>query len=244
MGHIFLNWAAQKISGNIANGMDKILVVEDDENIRELVVYALNSNGFEAIGFEKGGDFFSHLKISLPRLILLDVMLPEENGINILKKLKREDATQKIPVIMLTAKSGEYDKVKGLDLGADDYITKPFSILELIARIKAVLRRSAAKETDEVLAWANISLDVKKRKIKVDEKTITLTYKEFELLQYLLRNQGMVLSRDKIIEQIWGFEFEGESRTIDMHIKTLRQKLGGAGALIETVRGIGYKLGE
>jgi two-component system alkaline phosphatase synthesis response regulator PhoP len=224
--------------------MAKIFVVEDDENIRELVVYALNSNGFEAVGFEKSGDFFKNLKITEPRLILLDIMLPGEDGISILKKLKHDPALQAIPVIMLTAKSNEYDKVKGLDLGADDYITKPFSILELISRIKAVLRRSAGREADAVLACSEITLDVKRHQIKVNGRAVALTYKEFELLQYLLQNKGVVLSREKMIEQIWGFSYEGETRTVDMHIKTLRQKLGGAGALIETVRGIGYKLGE
>jgi len=226
--------------------MSKIFIVEDDENIRELVIYALNSNGFEVVGFEQGGEFFSRLKTDLPDLILLDIMLPDQDGINILKKIKNNESTKTVPVIMLTAKGSEYDKVKGLDLGADDYITKPFSILELISRIKAVLRRGAAKtkEKNDALTLANITLDVNKRKTEVNGEPVALTYKEFELLQYLLQNRGFVLSREKIIEQIWGFEFEGESRTVDMHIKTLRQKLGESGALIETVRGIGYKIGE
>jgi two-component system alkaline phosphatase synthesis response regulator PhoP len=226
--------------------MSKIFIVEDDENIRELVLYALKSSGFETVGFEKGSDFFRRLKTELPHLIILDIMLPDEDGISILKKIKRHDLTKAIPVIMLTAKSGEYDKVKGLDTGADDYITKPFSVLELMSRIKAVLRRGAAKtkEENESFSSENITLDAKRRITKVNDETITLTYKEFELLKYLLQNRGVVLSRERILEQIWGFDFEGETRTVDMHIKTLRQKLGKSSALIETVRGIGYKLGE
>jgi two-component system alkaline phosphatase synthesis response regulator PhoP len=226
--------------------MSRVFIVEDDENIRELVLYALKSSGFEVFGFEKGSDFFRRLKTELPHLIILDIMLPDEDGISILKKIKQHDLTKTIPVIMLTAKSGEYDKVKGLDTGADDYITKPFSVLELVSRIRAVLRRGAAKtkEENELFSLANITLDAKRRTTKVNEETITLTYKEFELLKYLLENRGVVLSRERIIEQIWGFDFEGETRTVDMHIKTLRQKLGESGALIETVRGIGYKLGE
>lgn len=224
--------------------MIKIFLVEDDENIRELVIYALNSNGFEAIGFEKGSDLFSQLKKSKPHLVLLDIMLPDEDGLNILKKIKLDKATQKVPIIMLTAKGSEFDKVKGLDLGADDYITKPFSILELISRIRAVLRRSTHEDSIDVISFENIKLDIKKHTVKVNNENITLTYKEFQLLQYLLQNRGIVLSREKIMERIWGFSFEGESRTVDVHINTLRQKLGDGGTLIETVRGIGYKMGD
>jgi len=224
--------------------MIKIFIVEDDENIRELVIYALNSNGFEAIGFEKGSDLFSHMKKIVPHLVLLDIMLPDEDGLDVLKKIKLDKVTEKIPIIMLTAKGSEYDKVKGLDLGADDYITKPFSILELISRIRAVLRRSNHEDNIDVISFENIKLNIKKHSIKVNNENITLTYKEFQLLQYLLQNRGIVLSREKIMERIWGFAFEGESRTVDVHINTLRQKLGDCGALIETVRGIGYKMGD
>lgn len=229
--------------------MSKIFLVEDDENIRELVLYALNSNGFEAAGFERSIDFFSGLKNNVPELIILDIMLPDENGIDILKKLRLNKQTAEIPIIMLTAKSSEYDKVKGLDLGADDYITKPFSVLELLSRIKAVLRRTSDLDktdhmTENPICFGNIQLDTQKHTVKVNEATIILTYKEFELLQLLLQNKDIVLSRDKIMERIWGFDFEGESRTVDMHIKTLRQKLGDGGNLIKTVRGVGYKIGE
>ena len=225
--------------------MNKIFVVEDDKNIRELILYALSSNKFEAVGFESGDELFSALRTdSGPSLIILDVMLPGIDGINILKILKNKDSTNKISVIMLSAKSDEYDKIKGLDLGADDYITKPFSVLELISRINAVLRRSTKESVNSnIIKLKNVEIDVKKHTVKVDNVNISLTYKEFELLQYLLVNKGIVLSRDKIMERVWGIDFEGESRTVDMHIKTLRQKLKNA-SLIETVRGIGYKIGE
>lgn len=229
--------------------MTKIFVVEDDENIRELVLYALNSNEFEAVGFECGRDFFNQLKSDLPDLILLDIMLPDEDGVSILKKLKNNKQTYKLPVMMLTAKSSEYDKVKGLDLGADDYLTKPFSVLELLSRIKAVLRRTANSDqtpgiTETVITFESIELDIQRHTVKADNENISLTYKEFELLLLLLQNKGIVLSRDKIMERIWSFDFEGESRTVDMHIKTLRQKLEDSGKLIETVRGVGYKIGD
>ena len=223
--------------------MDRVFCVEDDENIRELVAFALKSTGFESNTFESGEELFVELQHTTPDIILLDIMLPGEDGITILKRLKGSSKTEAVPVIMLTAKSTEYDKVKGLDLGADDYITKPFGVMELISRIKAVLRRGTPKKTDEIIALKDLSLNEKSRVVTFKEQEITLTFKEFELLLYLLRNKGTVLSRDMIMEKVWGFDFEGESRTVDMHIKTLRQKLGEGSALIETVRGVGYRIG-
>jgi len=222
--------------------MQKIYVVEDDENIRELVIYALGAAGFETVGFETGTDFFAALKTTLPAIILLDIMLPEEDGLTILKRLRNNMNTKKLPIIMLTAKSSEHDRVKGLDRGADDYISKPFSVLELISRVNAVLRRSQPEEQSEHLAFGILSLDDARREVSVSGEKVTLTYKEYELLRCLLMNAGFVLSRDKILDNVWGYDFEGESRTVDMHIKTLRHKLGEAGKHIKTVRNIGYKL--
>jgi len=223
-----------------------IYIVEDDRHIRELVVYALKTSGFEAHGFETGGEFYAKMRSSgdnKPCLILLDIMLPGEDGLGILKELRKNPLTARTPIIMLTAKTGEYDKVTGLDLGADDYVTKPFSVLELISRVKAVLRRMNLTN-DDVLVCKGVELDIPRHIVKADSCEINLTFKEFELLKYLMQNRGIVLSRDRITEKIWGFDFEGESRTVDMHIKTLRKKLGGNGAMIETVRGVGYKIGE
>lgn len=225
--------------------MKKIYCVEDDESIRELILYALKSADYQVAGFEKGSDFFRALKDELPSLILLDIMLPEEDGIEILKKLKTESAYQKIPVIMITAKSSEYDKVKGLDSGADDYITKPFGIMELLSRIRAVLRRYEENDSSSTLiCLGDLSIDYNKRTVLFCEQPCELTYKEFELLYYLVKNQGIVLSREKILAAVWGFDFEGETRTVDMHIKTLRQKLEACGCidLIKTVRSVGYKI--
>jgi two-component system alkaline phosphatase synthesis response regulator PhoP len=226
--------------------MPLVYIVEDDENIREIVLYALRSAGFAAAGFETGVDFLASLHKELPALALLDIMLPGEDGLSILKRLRLATKTKTLPVIMLTAKNSEYDKIKGLDMGADDYIAKPFGVMELISRINAVLRRSGAKEVERS-AWLEIgklSLDNARREVCVGGKKINLTYKEYELLYYLALNEGIVLSRDKIMEAVWGYDFGGESRTVDMHVKTLRQKLGTAGELIKTVRSVGYKLGE
>jgi two-component system alkaline phosphatase synthesis response regulator PhoP len=220
--------------------MQKIFCVEDDENIRELITYAISSSGFEATGFENAHLFFKALSKEMPSLVLLDIMLPDEDGMEILKKLRQNPKTKKTPVIMLTAKSFEIDKVRGLDAGADDYITKPFSVVELISRINAVLRRSSAP--DDKIAYKDIEMDILSRKVTVGGKEINLTYKEFELLLCLLKSQGIVLSRDKLMNDVWGFDFEGESRTIDVHIRTLRQKLGKSGNIIETVRNVGYKV--
>ena len=228
-----------------SNIMRKIFIVEDDGDIREIVLYALNSAGFEAVGFEYGEDFFAALDNGLPSLVLLDIMLPEEDGLNILKQLRNNPKTTALPVIMLTAKGSEIDKVRGLDTGADDYIPKPFGVMELISRINAVLRRGgAALEQGGKLEYKNLTIDNARRTVCVDGGNIVLTYKEYELLSFLMLNQKLVLSRDKIMEAIWGYDFEGESRTLDMHIRSLRQKLGAAGEYIKTIRNVGYKLGE
>lgn len=221
-----------------------IFCVEDDSNIRELVVYTLESTGFQAHGFEDGSSFLEALALETPELVLLDIMLPGEDGIEILKKLKNSSKTKDIPVIMVTAKGSEYDKVVGLDSGADDYVTKPFGMMELISRIKAVLRRSGKQQDKTKLSVGGISLDTKKHEVKVDGEQVVLTLKEFELLEKLMRNQGIVLTRDQLLTEIWGYDFDGETRTVDVHIRTLRQKLGEQGSLVKTVRGVGYRIGE
>ena len=224
--------------------MPKIYCVEDDESIRELIVYALNSSGNEGYGFENGVDFFLELNNSLPDLILLDIMLPGDDGLTILDKLRKNHHTKDIPVIMLTAKTTEYDKVIGLDMGADDYISKPFGVMELLSRIKAVLRRTSQEDTQEILIFDDIVLDYDRRTVKINNEIVKLTYKEFELLYYLLKNHNIVLTREMIMNEVWGFDFEGETRTVDVHIGTLRQKLGESGKLIQTIRNVGYKVGE
>ena len=220
-----------------------IYCVEDDSNIRELVVYTLTSTGMKAKGFEDGKAFAKALDIEEPELILLDIMLPEEDGLTILKKLKSSSKTKQIPVIMMTAKSAEYDKVKGLDTGADDYITKPFGMMELVSRIKAVLRRTTKEESKKTYQVQTIVLDAKKHEVTVGKKPVALTLKEFELLEYLISNPDIVLSRNQLLEGVWGYDFDGETRTVDVHIRTLRQKLGEAGEFVETVRGVGYRMG-
>ena len=226
--------------------MALIYCVEDDLGIRELVLCALGTAGYEARGFENADQFFSAVKERKPAMAILDIMLPDTDGISILKELKRSRATADIAVVMLTAKTSEPDKVAGLELGADDYIAKPFGVLEFLARVKAVLRRAGkhSEENENVFSCGELILDADKREVRYGDREINLTYKEFELLRYLLSNQGFVLSRDQITERIWGFDFEGESRTVDMHIKAVRQKLEEAGcpAIIKTVRGVGYKL--
>ncbi|HZK00380.1 MAG TPA: response regulator transcription factor [Tissierellaceae bacterium] len=224
--------------------MPKIYCIEDDESIRELIVYALNTSGFEGYGFEDSVDFYRELDKSLPDLILLDIMLPGDDGLTILDNLRKNSNTKDIPVIMLTAKSSEYDKVKGLDMGADDYMSKPFGVMELISRINAVLRRSGQFNSHNLLSLDNIVIDYDKRIVRVDNEVIKLTYKEFELLYYLIKNQNIVLTREMIMNEVWGFDFEGETRTVDVHIGTLRQKLGESGKLIQTIRNVGYKVGE
>ena len=220
-----------------------IYFLEDDNNIRNFVIYALNNTGFEAAGFDHPQQFWEAMEKKLPELLLLDIMLPEEDGISIVKKLREDPATKDIPVIMLTAKCTEYDKVLGLDSGADDYLTKPFGTMELISRIKALLRRTAKRETETEYRRDELYLCPSRHIIRVDNKDIVLTLKEFELLCYLFRNEGLVMTRDDILSNVWGYEFDGESRTVDVHIRTLRSKLGSAGRFITTVRGIGYKIG-
>ena len=220
-----------------------IYCVEDDSNIRDLVVYTLESTGMKAYGFEDGKAFIEALAFETPELVLLDIMLPGEDGLTILKKLKSAAKTKDIPVIMLTAKGSEYDKVIGLDSGADDYIAKPFGMMELVSRIKAVLRRTQKNQKDTLYRIENLELDIEKHKVRVDGQDVTLTLKEFEMLEKLVKNQHIVLTRDKLLEEIWGYDFDGETRTVDVHVRTLRQKLGSAGELIETVRGVGYRMG-
>ncbi|MFI3171295.1 MAG: response regulator transcription factor [Eubacteriales bacterium] len=220
-----------------------IFCVEDDSNIRELVVYTLETTGFEAQGFEDGASFMKALAFETPELILLDIMMPGEDGLALLKKLKSSSKTKSIPVIMVTAKGSEYDKVVGLDSGADDYVTKPFGMMELIARIKAVLRRSRENTKQGLISHGPITLDLEKHLVLVNHENVTLTLKEFELLERLARKPGIVVTRDTLLSEIWGYDFDGETRTIDVHVRSLRQKLGDVGEMIETVRGIGYKLG-
>lgn len=222
--------------------MQTIFCVEDDANIRELVVYALRASGFAAEGFACTAELYERLEQDVPSLLLLDVMLPGEDGITALKNLRQNARTANQPIILLTAKNAEYDKVTGLDSGADDYVTKPFGVMELLSRVKAVLRRVERENGEDCLSLGAIRLDSRRRLVTADGQDIVLTFKEFELLHYLMQNPGLVLSRERIMETVWGFDFEGESRTVDMHIKTLRRKLGAAGAQIGTVRGVGYKI--
>lgn len=217
-----------------------IYVVEDDKAIRNLVLYALQEKNYQVRGFEDGLNVVESLKNENVDLLILDIMLPEKDGIEILKEVRK---FSDIPIIMLTAKNDEYDKVLGLESGADDYITKPFSILELISRIKAVLRRSEKKDSEH-LSYKNIRVNIKKRTAKIDGEKIDLTYKEFEMLLLFLSNIGNVITREDFLLKIWGFDYEGETRTVDVHIASLRNKLKSAGIHIKTVRNLGYKLGE
>lgn len=221
--------------------MALIYVVEDDKNIQEIESFALSNAGYHAEGFDTAEAFWTAVKRRLPDLILLDVMLPDEDGLSIVKKLRSDRETVLIPVIMVTAKTAEIDKVKGLDIGADDYMTKPFGVMELISRVKAMLRRSAKPEEKErMLKLGSVALDREKRAVYVNGKPCELTYKEYELLKLLLANAGIVMTREVILDRVWGTDFEGESRTLDMHIRTLRQKLGETGNIIRTVRNVGY----
>ena len=220
--------------------MQTIYIVEDDVNIREIERYALKNSGYEVEEFESGADFFKRMEQRMPNLVILDIMLPGEDGMDILAKLRADKRTAKLPVIMVTAKTTELDKVKGLDSGADDYITKPFGVMELISRVKALLRRTTDVNTEAQMKYGDILVDNDKHAVFVCGNPCELTYKEYELLKYLITNKGIVLSRDKLMSQVWGFDFEGETRTVDAHIKTLRQKLGEAGSCIKTVRNVGY----
>ena len=220
-----------------------IYLVEDDASIRELVVYALSNSGFEARGFDTPSAFWQAMERETPVMVLLDIMLPEEDGLQILKKLRADPRTRRTPVIMLTAKGSEYDKVIGLEAGADDYIPKPFGMMELIARVKALLRRTSDAPAPDTYQVGCLTVSPQRHLVEVEGAPVTLTLKEYELLCMLLKNRNMVLTRDRLLNQIWGYSFDGENRTVDVHIRTLRQKLGKAGDLIETVRGVGYKIG-
>lgn len=216
-----------------------IYIVEDDLNIQEIESFALKNSGYQAVGFGTAKEFYKALEIRLPELILLDIMLPDEDGMDILRKLRSRADTKKIPVILVTAKATELDKVKGLDGGADDYISKPFGVMEMIARVKALLRRSGTGE-EQLLSCGCVELYGDRRLVTVAGNPVELTYKEFELLKLLMKNRGIVISRDVIMERVWDSSFEGETRTIDVHVRTLRQKLGEGGAVIKTVRNVGY----
>lgn len=230
-----------------------IYYVEDEEDIRDLVIYTLESVGMEAQGFPDASSFYSAIKKRMPDLVLLDIMLPDEDGVSVLRKLRKNPQTGNIPIIMATAKGAEYDKVQALDLGADDYVTKPYGMMELVSRIRAVLRRASRENQsgsgenllyrEEALKSGPIEMNLRKHVVTVDGREVQLTLKEFELLRMLLQNPDTVLSRNLLLERIWGYEFDGETRTVDVHVRTLRQKLGDAGDKIETVRGVGYRLG-
>ena len=223
--------------------MALIYIVEDDQNIREIESFALKNSGYTIMDFECAKDFYHQLAEKVPDCILLDIMLPDEDGLEILKKIRSIPDTRKVPIMMITAKTTELDKVKGLDLGADDYVAKPFGMMELVSRVRALLRRTAAtpEKVRKFYQIGLVSVDVEKHEVLVDGNPVTLTYKEFELLCYLMENEGIVLSRDRLLSKIWGYDFDGETRTVDVHIRTLRQKLGIGGSIIETIRGVGYK---
>ena len=220
--------------------MALIYIVEDDINIREIEAFSLKNSGYQIKDFGCAADFFAKMREKIPNLIILDVMLPDEDGLSIVKKIRSNPESRKIPVIMVTAKTTELDKVKGLDMGADDYLTKPFGVMELISRVKALLRRCEGMEDEKFYSVGGLLLDIEKHSVTVNDELVELTYKEYELLRMLVQNTGIVTSREAIMERIWGTDFEGESRTLDMHIKTLRQKLGEAGSLIKTIRNVGY----
>lgn len=221
-----------------------IYIVEDDTAIKELESYALINSEFSVQGFERGKELFDALTVKIPALILLDIMLPDEDGIHILKKIRSTMAYRDIPIIMVTAKTTEIDAVKGLDMGADDYITKPFGVMELVSRVKAVLRRTQKAEHQQILIYKNIVIDEAQHKVFVDDEEIELTYKEYEVLKLLIINKGIVLTRDKIMESIWGYDFEQGNRTVDVHIQSLRKKVKSAGVHIKTIRNVGYKVGD
>ena len=219
-----------------------IWCVEDDASIRDIEVYALNSTGFSAEGFADGAAFWAALEKDRPELVVLDVMLPEIDGIQLLRRMKADPALRDIPVIMATAKGAEYDKILGLDLGADDYLTKPFGVMELVSRVKAVLRRCQPERAAHQLRSGGLVVDLDAHTVTVDGARVALTYKEFELLRLFLSHPGMAFTRDQLFQEIWGMDYCGETRTVDMHIRTLRQKLGPYGRRIETVRNVGYRM--
>lgn len=219
-----------------------IYLLEDDDNIRSFVIYALNNSGFEAVGFSHPKELWNMLEKKLPELLLLDIMLPDEDGLQVLGKLRKRSDTNNLPVIMLTAKTTEYDKVVGLDSGADDYISKPFGTMELISRIRALLRRTQKQTAESEYVCGKLYVCPEKHIIRADGEDVTLTLKEYEMLLMLIKNIGRVFTRDELLSEIWGYNFDGESRTVDVHIKTLRTKLGECGKYIETIRGIGYRM--
>ncbi|MBO5315404.1 MAG: response regulator transcription factor [Clostridia bacterium] len=219
-----------------------IWCVDDDNTIRDIEVYTLTQTGFEAKGFADGISMLEALKTEKPELIVLDIMLPGKDGVEVLKEIRSNPETRKIPVIMATAKGTEMDKIQGLDTGADDYLVKPFGVMEMVSRIKAVLRRCEPDEKEEVLTVGEITLSDKEHLVTVNGEKVALTFKEFEILKLFMSNPSIVFSRDKLLSEVWGIDYLGESRTVDMHIKTLRQKLGDAGSIIETVIGVGYKM--
>lgn len=221
-----------------------IYCVEDDESIREIEVYALRSTGFEAAGFSDGAAFFKALEREVPQLVLLDVMLPGEDGVSILKKLRTAPATRTLPVIMATAKGAEYDKIASLDGGADDYLVKPFGMMEMVARVRAVLRRASPPAESAALHCGSIDMDLEAHRVTAGGQSVELTLKEFEVLRLLLSQPGVVFTRERLLSEVWGMDYDGETRTVDVHIRTLRAKLGESGNLIETVRGVGYRMGD
>ena len=222
-----------------------IYFVEDDNSIRKLVLYSLTSAGMEAEGFARPGEFWSALDRQIPQVVLLDIMLPEEDGISILKRLRASRKTKRLQVILLTAKGSEYDKVVGLDDGADDYVAKPFGMMELMARVRSALRRAEdAAPSVPILSLGELSVDRGRHLVRVAGEDVALTLKEFQLLCLLLERPGTVFTRDQLLSTVWGYDFDGASRTVDVHVRTLRQKLGAAGNLVQTVRGLGYKIGE
>lgn len=228
-----------------------IFCVEDDKSIRELIIYALKGQGMEVKGFESGEEMFEELENTKPQLFLLDIMLPGMDGMEILSKISNDERYEDIPVIMLTAKGSEYDKINGLDSGADDYIAKPFSVLEMVARVRAILRRnekmsksSESKENRNLLKVGGIEIDTLSREVTVEGEAVNLTFKEYELLKILIENKGIVMSREKLLETVWGFEYEGETRTVDVHIASLRQKLKKCSKNLSTIRNVGYKIEE
>lgn len=222
--------------------MGLIYVVEDDRNISEIESFALKNSGYDVLVYENAADFYRAVREQIPSLVLLDIMLPDESGLDITERLRSNPLTKNVPIILVTAKTTELDKVKGLDIGADDYITKPFGVMELISRVKALLRRSGENMKEKCLKTGNICLDNERHAVSVDGQLCELTYKEYELLKLLMQRAGIVTTRDEILRHVWGIDFQGESRTLDMHIKTLRQKLGEAGGMIRTVRNVGYYL--
>ncbi len=221
-----------------------IYLLEDDSGIRNFVIYALNNSGFEAEGFELPSAFYEAMQKQLPELVLLDIMLPEEDGLSILRKLRSDPSTEKLPVIMLSARGTEFDKVTGLDSGADDYISKPFGTMELISRVKALLRRSGGDSASDTIVLGDVTVYPQRHEVTASGSKVLLTHKEYDLLLILLKNKERVFSRDELLRKVWGYDFSGESRTVDVHIRTLRSKLGDAGDVIITVRGVGYKAGE